>query len=349
MRLPVEGDYDPLADKKAAAAAVGAQPGSELYTAILSGIKPANSQPFLRQQEDGSYVFIDRPGSGIPSGIAPTGQPSISPGVIQTGVKGKTTPTETVRTGQHFYVDNDNNLREVPYTTTTKRITPLQAVPPNTPHPSNVGPQLPAPPTGGTTAGGGASGKVIGPTKLSQPERATLQVDQQITGFANEVIPQIEQAGLQQANGVQDSLRGMVAWGEYKAGRVPSDPFYASIIRPVAAISIAGAAPWVRIGRNKYTFDVIQQHLPHPWQTPARIYDNVKWLRDNVVPSSERSILGPVSKARQNQPPAANAPPQAGSQSPTSWEQTATSADGKTKIGLRKGKWFNIATGQEMK
>jgi hypothetical protein len=138
---------------------------------------------------------------------------------------------------------------------------------------------------------------VIGPSKLSTAERATLQTDQQITGFANEVLPQIEKAGLQQANSPTDSIRALAAWGEYKAGRVPSDPFYASIIRPVAAISIAGAAPWVRIGRNRYTFDVIQQHLPHPWQTPARIYDNVKWLRDNVVPSSEKSILGPVSQA----------------------------------------------------
>jgi hypothetical protein len=45
---------------------------------------------------------------------------------------------------------------------------------------------------------------------------------------------------------------------------------------------------------------VIQQHLPQPWQTPARIYDNVKWLQDSVVPSSQQSILGKTKDKAQD-------------------------------------------------
>ncbi len=58
------------------------------------------------------------------------------------------------------------------------------------------------------------------------------------------------------------------------------------------------------MGRGKYTFDKVQQHLPKPNDTPALMYDKVKWLRDNVIPDMENAIKNP---SLLNQPNAAGA------------------------------------------
>lgn len=351
QRIQVEGDYNPKAESLAFLDSIGVAKDSDLYKSVALGIKPAAENFQKIQQPDGSYVWLERPYTGLPSGQSPGSQGApATPGVIPTGVKGKM-PISSQGT-------QTDSSRYDPITGTTSTShtvrRPLGA--PGAPSSRGGGGGAPAPSGGGQSspftlddngmippqAVGTSLGKGIVITepvraaanqllsnkiesdqdvesrirpatrvvamrygwqphqKLSVQERGILQTDQQITGFANEVLPAIEKAGLQKANSASDSARGLQAWAEYKAGRVPSDPFYAQIIKPVAAIAIAGAAPWTRIGRNKYTFDVIQQHLPQPWQTPARIYDNVKWLQDSVVPSSQQSILGKATGKAQD-------------------------------------------------
>lgn len=89
----------------------------------------------------------------------------------------------------------------------------------------------------------------------------------------------------------------------YKFG-VAQEPKTQELIKDAAAISIMGAAPWVRIGRGKYTLEQIQQHLPKQTDTPGNIYDKVTWLQDEVLENAKNSLSGLT-------------PPGGGSASPT--------------------------------
>jgi hypothetical protein len=77
----------------------------------------------------------------------------------------------------------------------------------------------------------------------------------------------------------------------YKGG-VKQEPKTQELIKDAAAISIMGAAPWVRIGRGKYTLEQIQQHLPKQTDTPANMYDKVTWLQDEVLENAKSSLAG---------------------------------------------------------
>jgi hypothetical protein len=58
-------------------------------------------------------------------------------------------------------------------------------------------------------------------------------------------------------------------------------------------LSVVGAGIWSRLGRSRYTFEVIQQHLPQPTDTPELMYDKVEWLKKNVVPAAQDAIKNP--------------------------------------------------------
>jgi hypothetical protein len=77
----------------------------------------------------------------------------------------------------------------------------------------------------------------------------------------------------------------------YKSG-VKQEAVSQELIKDAAAISIMGAAPWVRIGRGRYTLEQIQQHLPKPTDTPGNLYDKVTWLRDEVIGNAKQSLEG---------------------------------------------------------
>ena len=93
----------------------------------------------------------------------------------------------------------------------------------------------------------------------------------------------------------------------------PSDPELGNIIRNVALLQIQGAAPWTRIGRSQYTFKVIQKHLPVPTDTPKLLYDKVKWLKENVIPSSVNATMNPAGVGGVKQPASSAAPKPPGS------------------------------------
>jgi hypothetical protein len=75
--------------------------------------------------------------------------------------------------------------------------------------------------------------------------------------------------------------RGKVAkaWKEYQAGIPPKDKQLGKLIKYAAAIKIMGAAPWMSIGRGKYLYSEIVQHLPEPTDTPAQLYEKIQFYQ----------------------------------------------------------------------
>lgn len=70
------------------------------------------------------------------------------------------------------------------------------------------------------------------------------------------------------------------AWQEYSHGLPPSDKTLGELIRRAAAIKVMGAAPWMSIGRGKYMYQEIVQHLPATNDTPAQLFDKLQFYRD---------------------------------------------------------------------
>lgn len=229
--------------------------------------------------------------------------------------------TVTIRNGVYHFIGADNQVHEVPVTTTSTKIfgphfvgedkplqvpkpdpeaqaTPISTAPTSAtpPPPSGKGLQrrgaaVKAPPTVAPTAPQ-YPGKTLGPSKLNAADRGVLESDQQLTDSVNTVLPTLEK--IKDRNSLADRAKMEIAWQQYKHGMEPSDPQLGEIIRNVALLQIQGAAPWTRIGRSKYTFDVIQKHLPAPTDTPKLLYDKVKWLKDNVIPSSVNATISPA-------------------------------------------------------
>lgn len=386
QRLPVEGNYDPLIEKRQTLKSLGIPEDSDLGRQYLLGVKPTTATPVLRQNEQGDYEWIEKPGGRMPSALPSNPNAPAGPGVIPTGVKGRLPASAT---GSE--TDTDRTDPVTGLTTHSHSIRRPLGAPGTGPTPTPVrgggsspsgggspyaldaNGQIPARPGLNENVRAAANSLLTNPiasdqdieaklrpmarslamkygwqphVKLSTTERGAIQTDEQLIGFSNEVLPKIEQAGLKDANGPNDSVRGLQAWAEYKAGRIPSDPFYASIMPSVAAIGIAGAGPWVRIGRNKYTFEVIQTHLPQPWQTPARIYANTKWLHDNVIPSSEKSIMGRLMPDTA-QSVVNNMAGKVTANPADQYEQLQS--NGQVTVGLKGGKWYDTSTGKEYK
>lgn len=246
--------------------------------------------------------------------------------------------TVTIRNGVYHFIGADNQVHEVPVTTTSTKIfgphyvgedkplqvpkadpdaqaTPISAAPAAPPPPSGKGLQrrgaaIKAPPTVAPTAASTAPtypGKTLGPSKLNAADRGVLESDQQLTDSVGNVLPILEK--LKDRNSIMDRAKMELAWQQYQHGIEPSDPQLGEVIRNVALLQIQGAAPWTRIGRSKYTFDVIQKHLPAPTDTPKLLYDKVKWLKDNVIPSSINATMSPAGVG----PTSKNAPKPPGS------------------------------------
>lgn len=85
------------------------------------------------------------------------------------------------------------------------------------------------------------------------------------------------------------------AWQEYSHGLPPADKTLGELIRRAAAIKVMGAGPWMSIGRGKYLYSEIVQHLPATNDTPAQLYDKLQFYRDiledakNALPQAQGS------------------------------------------------------------
>jgi hypothetical protein len=153
---------------------------------------------------------------------------------------------------------------------------------------------------------------------------------------ATKLIQNIDSYGLANNNTSGYLAKDYLA---YKAGHAAPAGTLANDIAGLSLGSVVEAAAALSgSSRSIQALKLALVHTPNPW------IDSPKLLREKLVTINDR-LQDVVDEAKT----AGQGAPKTGSQAPTSWEQTATSTDGKTKIGLRKGKWFNIATGQEMK
>lgn len=91
------------------------------------------------------------------------------------------------------------------------------------------------------------------------------------------------------------------AWKEYSAGIPPHDKKLGELIKMAASIKIMGAAPWMSLGRGKYLYSEIVQHLPEPTDTPAQLYEKVVFYR-NVLEDAKQS-LPPALQGKMAAPP----------------------------------------------
>lgn len=266
----------------------------------------------------------------------------------------------TIRNGVYHFIGADNQVHEVPVTTTTTKIfgphaqegdkpltlhkrdaelspepTPIAAEPiapsiaqvnaaavaDKLNRKKSVSKQIPTAATPATNGiGSPYPGKVLGGAKLNSADRGVLEADQQIQDSIKTVLPVLE--GMKDKNSLIDRGKMELAWQQYQHGISPSDPQLGEVIRNIALLQTQGAAPWTRIGRNKYTFEVIQKHLPQPTDTPKLMYDKVRWLSDNVIPSNVRATTNPN--------PSPNAP--------TSSKAPITPTDGMIQMRLPDGK-----------
>jgi len=79
----------------------------------------------------------------------------------------------------------------------------------------------------------------------------------------------------------------------YKFGTKQED-ITQQLIKNAALIQVLGARPWMTMGRGKFIYETIAQHLPSPTDTPANMYDKLTWLRDNVLADAKGSLAGYV-------------------------------------------------------
>jgi hypothetical protein len=126
-------------------------------------------------------------------------------------------------------------------------------------------------------------------------DRQVLESGKQIISAVDDLLPLLEKR--KNEGGVMDAGKQYMQFEAYKMGIPPSDPELTKIFEESALLGVVGASIWSRIGRSKYTFEIIQQHLPKPTDTPKLMYDKVKWLKDNVVPAAQEAIKNPQPDA----------------------------------------------------
>jgi hypothetical protein len=119
---------------------------------------------------------------------------------------------------------------------------------------------------------GGAGPVVPGLSSLAHrkietvQDRQVLESSKQVLSSVSDLMPLLEK--IKDKNGLMDLAGQRAELLKYKAGLKP-DGDWAKIFENSALLKVIGASMWSRIGRSKYTFDVIQQHLPDPADTPA--------------------------------------------------------------------------------
>jgi hypothetical protein len=95
----------------------------------------------------------------------------------------------------------------------------------------------------------------------------------------------------------------------YQKGVEP-EKVTSTLIKDAAALKVMGARPWMSMGRGKYLYEDIVQHLPQPTDTPGQLYSKVSWLRDNVLEDAKQSLAGYVQPGGQDNPLGINLSPE---------------------------------------
>lgn len=101
--------------------------------------------------------------------------------------------------------------------------------------------------------------------------------------------------------GNRSALMQHLRFKGYKFG-VKGDDITQELIKNAALIQVLGARPWMTMGRGKFIYETIAQHLPSSTDTPSLMYDKLVWLRDNVLDDAKTSLSGYVAPGGAQQP-----------------------------------------------
>lgn len=344
QRLPI-GDYDPDAENKALAAAVGAEPGSDLYTAIMTGIKPTQDQYVLEKDDKGQYNFIQKPGRGALSSVNPDnlkpqtvsdkGALSASPApagpkVIPTGVKG-TLPAGVqpkYQTHEFHWTDSQGREHSTPYTTYSG---PVGQKPAGGTAPPSTSPTRTASSTTVRPNGLIGNDRIIGTGKLPAAAEKVVITTQPIIDQTDAMIANIDKLGL-----ANNNTRGYLSmdYANYRLGKAAPAGTLANDIAGLSLSSVVDAASALQ-GTSR-SVQALQKAMIH---TPNPIIDSPQLLREKLVTINSR-LKDMVREAK--------SAGQGGSQSPDAWEKTLVNPTTHQRIGLRAGKYYDLQTGEEV-
>jgi hypothetical protein len=124
--------------------------------------------------------------------------------------------------------------------------------------------------------------------KLNAQEQREKNVLERIEPALNRLQEVLDKSGERGGNSWADVAKAHLQFREYKLGKMPDGP-RKDMIKAAAALQVMGAAPWVSIGRGKYLFETIVQHLPSPTDTPALLNDKLQFLR-NIIDDAKSSL-----------------------------------------------------------
>lgn len=130
--------------------------------------------------------------------------------------------------------------------------------------------------------------KMTAKVKLSPQEQRLKDVIQQIDPKVSQLEKIITDNKLQEEGGIGASASQHYQFGKYKMGIKP-DQTHADLIKAAAALQVMGAAPWMQIGRGKYMFETISQHLPTPTDSPALLYDKAQFLK-GIIDEAKQAL-----------------------------------------------------------
>lgn len=154
-------------------------------------------------------------------------------------------------------------------------------------------------------------------------------------------------------NGLWDGLSQRASAGLYGAGFNPG-PLQTAIQQYGAFVRVAGASPWSKVGRGKYIYDQVVQHLPDPAKdTPSLMYQKLSDLQDifQTEMGAEQRRMAAMSGGGGSKPATGaglgNAP--APATASVTYKQTATGPGGH-RIGSNDNgqTWYDLATGKQV-
>jgi hypothetical protein len=132
---------------------------------------------------------------------------------------------------------------------------------------------------------------------MTTQERGDYEATLKAGKAADDLIKFLEQNKLTNENnmifGPHSAFMQHIRFWAYQNGMKP-EQVSQMLFQSGGTVDVLGAAPWARIGRGRYLFDTIQVHLPKPSDTPAKMYENAKWLRDHVIMDSMDALSGMV-------------------------------------------------------
>jgi hypothetical protein len=128
--------------------------------------------------------------------------------------------------------------------------------------------------------------------KLNASEQKTLDIVNQIEPKIGQLKKTIEDAGLTTDNdwmfGGYSSLAEHLRMFAYNRGVAP-EKLSGQLIKTAASLQVMGAGPWMALGRGKYMFETIKQHLPSPTDTPQQLYEKAIFLQ-GIVDEAKGSL-----------------------------------------------------------